>query len=96
MASYKLAPLADEDLAKIVSTTIGTWGYEQAKAYAQAIDDALTKLAQHPTIGRQRADVYANARSFPVEKHIVFYQACGDGIEVARILHQRMDPSKHF
>ena len=38
MASYKLAPLADEDLAKIVATTIETWGYAQAKAYAQAID----------------------------------------------------------
>lgn len=90
MASYKLAPLADEDLAKIIATTIGTWGYEQA------IDNALNKLAQHPTIGRQRADVYANVRSFPVEKHVVFYQQCDGGIEIARILHQRMDPSKHF
>ena len=96
MASYKLAPLADEDLANIVATTIEAWGYEQAKAYIQVIDDALKKLAQYPTIGRQRVDVYANARSFPVEKHIVFYQSCDGGIEVARILHQRMDPSKHF
>jgi toxin ParE1/3/4 len=96
MRKYKLAPLADEDLAEIVATTIGRWGYEQAKEYAQLIDGALSKLAEYPDIGRQRADVYANARSLPVEKHIVFYQVCEGGIEVARILHQRMDPLKHL
>lgn len=31
-----------------------------------------------------------------VEKHIVFYQVSDNGIEVARILHQRMDPTRHF
>lgn len=96
MASYKLAPLADADLVNIANKTINDWGYQQAKLYLQAIDFTLNKLAQTPAIGQPRPDVYINARSFPVKKHIVYYQQSNEGIEVARILHQRMDPSKHF
>ncbi|WP_366943001.1 type II toxin-antitoxin system RelE/ParE family toxin [uncultured Cocleimonas sp.] len=93
---YKLSPLAEEDLFKIITTTIELWGNEQAKIYAQSIEAALLKLAQYPDVGRERNEIYKDAKSFPVEKHIVFYQASENGIEVARILHQRMDPSKHL
>lgn len=96
MANYRLSPLAEEDLFKIISTTIDSWGKEQAKVYAQTMDAALLKLAQYPDFGRERSDIYNGARSFPVEKHIVFYQVRDNGIDVARILHQRMDSSKHF
>lgn len=96
MPTYKLSPLAEDDLYKIIFTTINSWGNEQAKEYAQNIDAALIKLAQYPDFGRERNEVYNGAKSFPVEKHIVFYQVSDNGIDVARILHQRMDPSKHF
>ena len=72
MSNYRLSPLAEEDLFKIISTTIESWGSAQAKVYAQTIDAALLKLAQHPDFGRERSDVYKGARSFPVEKHIAF------------------------
>jgi toxin ParE1/3/4 len=72
MPRYKLSPLAEEDLVKIISTTIESWGSTQAKVYAQTIDAALLKLAQYPDFGRERSDVYNGAKSFPVEKHIVF------------------------
>ena len=96
MPIYRLSPLAEEDLYKIISRTISLWGNEQAKVYAQNIDAVLIKLAQYPDFGRERNEIYKDAKSFPVEKHIVFYQVSGSGIDVARILHQRMDPSKHF
>jgi len=96
MINYKLSPLAEKDLQKIISTTIDTWGAEQARIYAESLDSALMKLAQYPEFGRPRDELYINARSFPIEKHIVFYRVAQTGIEVARILHQRMDPSKHF
>jgi toxin ParE1/3/4 len=96
MSSYRLSPLAEADLFKIISKTIESWGNVKARAYAQTIDSALLKLAQYPDFGRKRSDVYSGARSFPIEKHIVFYQISDNGIDVARILHQRMDPSKHF
>ena len=96
MPSYRLSPLAEEDLFKIISSTIESWGSLQAKAYAQIIDAALLKLAQYPDFGSERNNVHNGAKSVPVEKHIVFYQISDNGIEVAPILHQRMDPLKHF
>ena len=42
--------------------------------YAQTIDAALLKLAQYPDFGREINDVCNGAKSFPVEKQIVFYQ----------------------
>ena len=96
MSNYRLSPLAEEDLFKIISTTIESWGSTQAKVYAQTIDAALLKLSQYPDFGRERSDIYNGARSFPVEKHIVFYQISDNGIDVARILHQRMDLTKLF
>ncbi len=96
MPNYRLSSLAEEDLFKIISTTIESWGSTQAREYAQTIDAALLKLAQYPDFGRERSEIYRGARSFPIEKHIVFYQVSDNGIDVARILHQRMDLSKHF
>jgi len=96
MQNYKLSPLAESDLHKIITSTIETWGSKQARVYAESLDSALIKLAQYPDFGRQRDELYTDARSFPIEKHIIFYRIANDGIEVARILHQRMDPSKHF
>jgi len=94
--SYRLSPLAEEDLFKIISTTIESWGSAQAKIYAQTMEVALLKLAQYPDLGKERNNVHNGARSFPIEKHIVFYQASEKGIDIARILHQRMDTSKHI
>lgn len=96
MVNYRLSRLAEDDLFKIISSTIEAWGSEQARNYSQTIDAALLKLAQYPEFGRPRDELYKNARSFPIEKHIVFYQVSDTGIDVARILHQRMDLSKHF
>ena len=72
-------------------------GGTQAKTYAQTLDAALLKLAQYPDFGRDRSDVYSGARRFPtIEKHVVFYQISDNGIEVSRLLHQRMEITKHY
>lgn len=96
MSNYKLSTLAEIYLHKIITSTIETWGSKQARIYAESLDAALIKLAQYPSFGRQRNELYPNALSFPIEKHIVFYCVSDEGVEVARILHQRMVPSKHF
>jgi len=72
MSNYRLSPLAEEDLFKIISTIIASWGSTQAEVYAQTIDSALFKLAQYPDFGKERSDVYNGARSFPVEKNWSF------------------------
>jgi toxin ParE1/3/4 len=44
MPSYRLSPLAEADLFKIISSTVESWGSTQAKVYAQTIDADLQRL----------------------------------------------------
>lgn len=96
MAEYKLSLLAEQDLLSIFTFSIRTWGDLQAKTYAQEIDAGLSNLAQHLKLGRPRGELYPKAFSFPIERHIAYYHHCESGIEIARVLHQKMDPIKHL
>ena len=96
MANYKLSELAEDDLRLIAINTIETWGQGQAEAYILLLHEALIKIANAPDIGRRRPELFDNARSIPVQKHMIYYWPSAQGIEVARILHQRMDDISAF
>lgn len=91
MAGYKLSEQAEEDLRPISARTIEEWGRTQAEVYVSLLHNTLLQIANTPDIGRDRPELSDIARSFPAQKHIVYYLKCDQGIEVARILHQRMD-----
>lgn len=91
MASYKLSEFAEEDLRLITVKTIEGWGRTQAEKYVLLLHEVMIKIASTPDIGRNRPELFENAMSFPVQKHIVYYWKVEAGIEIARILHQRMD-----
>ncbi len=96
MASYKLSRLAEEDLRLISVWTISEWGGAQAEKYMTLLHDSMTQIANTPAIGKNRPELFDKARSFPVQKHVVYYWKTKSGIEVARILHKRMDPQITF
>lgn len=96
MPKYKLSPLAEEDLLHIFESTIESWGILQAREYALLIESALEKLTEYPEIGIQRDELYKNTRSFLAEKHIIYFRSKNDVIEIARILHQKMDHTKYL
>ena len=91
MARYKLSELAEEDLRLISAKTIEKWGLSQAKKYVSLLHETMIQIATTPTLGRNRPELFETARSFPAQQHIVYYWQTEAGIEVARILHQRMD-----
>lgn len=92
LCSYRLSRLAEADLREISATTITNWGVAKARAYLKSLDKTMLALAQNPDLGRERSEVYAGARSFPSGKHVIFYRTAAQGvIEIARVLHQRMD-----
>ncbi|MDF2178586.1 type II toxin-antitoxin system RelE/ParE family toxin [Aliiglaciecola sp. CAU 1673] len=96
MASYKLSKLAEEDLRLISTKTIEEWGRSQAQHYVALLHQTLTQITNTPDIGKSRPELFESARSFPAQKHVVYYRKSEDGIEVARILHQRMDVFASF
>ncbi|MEE2023267.1 type II toxin-antitoxin system RelE/ParE family toxin [Alkalimonas mucilaginosa] len=83
MANYKLSELADEDIQEIAAKTLTTWGFKQTRIYLETLHKAMLMLADTPSLGKSREELFTKAKSFPVGKHIVFYKRCSDGIEVA-------------
>lgn len=95
MNRYRLSRQAEIDLETI-------WAYfaEQddiaADLMLSKILNKLPMLAQFPEMGRQREDLAASMRSFPIKPYIVFYRRMDIGIEIFRVLHQSRDIEHQF
>jgi len=91
-----LRPKAQADLDAIWDYTVGAWGYEQAEKYLRALNQAFETLAEKPELGRIYDEVHEGLRVYPSGRHLIFYFATDGGIEVARVLHERMDIASHL
>ncbi len=83
-------PKALSDLAQI-------WDYiaddseERADAFIATIDAKFQTLSQHPAMGRRREELAPALRSFPVGRHLIFYVALTNGVDIVRVLHGSRD-----
>jgi len=96
MAEYLLRPKARKDLEGIWVYTYETWGEDQANSYIYDLDNGFQALAAKPEKGLPCDDIREGYCRYLVGKHIIYYKVIKKGIEVVRILHQRMDPDYHF
>jgi toxin ParE1/3/4 len=55
------------------------------------IDATFNMLAETPFAGRDRSELRADLRSFPVGNYLIFYIPTPDGVEVVRVMHGRQD-----
>ena len=96
MQGYRLSKEAQDDLKEIKSYTRMTWGDKQTQEYLSDIKKGLETLVMSPELGKIRNEIFEGLRSFGVGRHIIFYRLGKTDIEVARILHNRMDAASHF
>lgn len=90
----ELSQRAKEDFRDILSYTLTTWGESQLIKYRASINDALHSLLRDPSTGRP--SVKPPLKVLAVEHHRIFYRTIKDNIYVVRILHARMDTSRHL
>ncbi|HOZ70418.1 MAG TPA: type II toxin-antitoxin system RelE/ParE family toxin [Chitinophagaceae bacterium] len=92
MAKYILSNKAVNDLADIWNYIYDTWSEKQADKYYTLLIDICQALAEGKIIGKKYEVVSIDLSGLKVGQHIIFYRkSTGDDIEVARILHSRMD-----
>jgi toxin ParE1/3/4 len=97
VSRYVLSPAAQLDLEQIWDYTCDRWGEDQAEKYVREIERAIQRVVQNPMIGRACDEVRAGYRRHAVGSHTLYYRLAGaDGIDVVRILHQRMDVDRHL
>lgn len=96
MTTYGLTPAAQHDLSSIWDYTKERWGIAQAELCVRDIEAAIVRVADDPRRGPACDEVAREYRRYAIGRHLLFYVERADGVDVVRILHQRMDPSRHL
>jgi len=109
MVGFRLSPLAEADLTRILAISEDRWGPEGRRRYAALLAAALRCVAKAPArpATRDRAELSPGIRSFHIGHvpgstiknpvHVLYYRAIAtDRIEIVRVLHERMEPSRHL
>ncbi len=96
MMIFRLTELAKQDLRSIGRYTQVTWGKEQRNLYLAKLDAVFHLLAQEPQLGKACDDIRPGYRKYHVGRHLIFYHLTSGGLEIVRILHDRMDIEAYF
>ena len=92
MANYILTNKAVEDLSTIWDYTFEVWSEAQADKYYNMLLSSCQDLAYSRVFGKHYPEISKEIFGFRTGQHIIFYrQLKSNKIEVARILHSRMD-----
>ena len=96
MTEYRLSPLAEADLNDMFDYSLDRWGVRQAETYLRQIYEAVEAVAVTPKIGRSCDQIRAGYWRYPAGSHVIFFRISPYGIDVVRILHNRMDFDRHL
>ncbi len=96
MAEYRLSPVAERDMEQIWRTTAKTWGVDQAHRYTDKLAAAFEALAEAPDRAQACDHIRAGYRRRNVERHAIYFRKTASGIDIMRILHDRMDATRHL
>jgi toxin ParE1/3/4 len=89
--SYRLSPLARQDLDDLWLYVAVDAGVKRADKLVDAIVERFAMLATHPKAGKVRPDLADDLRSFYVEKHFVYYREEADSVRIVRVLQASRD-----
>jgi toxin ParE1/3/4 len=96
VTKIELTLVAERDLIDIYLYGIEHFGHAQAERYAETLNGNMAVAADNPTLGADYSFVRDGLRRYECVSHAIYYRATASGILVLRILHGRMDPSKHL
>ena len=96
MAELRLTPAAVQDLEDIWRYTVQRWSVSQAERYIDHLTACFEALAQAPLSAPACDHIRPGYRRQVLERHVVYFRAGQDTVTVVRILHERMDATRHL
>jgi toxin ParE1/3/4 len=93
---YVLSPRARADVDDIWDYTADRWGLDQAETYTRDLWQRIEAVAAHPAMGEECSDIRAGYYKISAGSHVLFYRLIAEGIDIVRILHERMDFGRHI
>jgi toxin ParE1/3/4 len=94
--AVRKSALAELDLISIWEYSFGRWDASQADRYLDELDKGIRALADNPELGVSRDAVRAGYRALFINSHAVYYTITPGAIFIVRVLHEGMDPGRHF
>lgn len=95
MADYIITPQAEKDIDEILSY-IAADNLDIAIAFQDRLTGCFEMLAENPKIGRERAELKEDLRSFPEGNYLVFYRNWAGIVAIIRVLHGARDLDEIF
>lgn len=96
MTGYRPTPAAQRDLSSIWDFIEERWDVRQAETYLTEIRAVIERIAEDPRRGRAFEEIREGYRRYGIGSHVLCYVESAEGVDVIRILHQRMDPTRHL
>lgn len=96
MTRCLLTPRARQDIDEIWDYSAERWGDGQAEAYFRQIQAGIERIADDPRKGRSCEAIRAGYFKYKVGSHVLFYRVSDRGATIVRVLHERMDFSRHL
>ncbi|MCL4706004.1 type II toxin-antitoxin system RelE/ParE family toxin [bacterium] len=96
MKKVSITPKTRADLRDISRYTDQKWGRQQRFKYLKQLGDCFAFLAETPQMGKKRDEIVGAPFSYHEGRHVIFYRATAEGIEILRVLHDAMDFPRHF
>ena len=96
MPRYEFTEHAERDLDTITDHTLTRWGQAQTDKYLGGLEALAQSLATNPDLGVHRDSLFEGLICFPYISHILYYIKAPHGITIIRVLHKRMDPTRHL
>ncbi len=94
---YRLSAKAQADLAGIWVHSAERWDYEQADQYLDAMMGRFDWLRDNMSLWKRRPDIGKGLYSYPQQSHVIYFRVQGGMpglIEIVRVLHGRMEPTR--
>ena len=96
MGRVILSPKAKSDQSDVWDDTFTEWGVEQTEKYVRELWTAMQAQTRDLSTSTDISDVRKGYRKVRSGSHVIFFKLTRDGIDVIRILHQKMDFERHF
>lgn len=94
--SFFIHEKADSDLEEIFDYSEEHFGFARAVLYIKDIEAMFIELARDPRKGKKFDPQLPDCLHKRVESHFIYYTTCDNGIEIFRILHERMLPARRL
>ena len=90
------SPEAEGDLLDIWEYLVREASPRTADRRLRDIHQASAKLADWPSIGRERSELRPGLRSIAAPPHVIFYRLRESRVEILRVLHGHRDIDRIF